>query len=196
VSFILDALRKSEHARQHLGGATLAELPLGRRPRSLPWWVPALAALLVVNLIVLAVVLMRNDRSTTSSATAPTAAPVVQPAPTAPTPTLAEEAAPPVEYETIAREESPLAADVASDSIEPRLVKPIEAPVTTTNGELPELRLDMHVYANSPKDRMVYINMRKYLEGETLAEGPRITEITPNGVTLLHRGSELHLPRP
>jgi general secretion pathway protein B len=205
VSFILDALRKSEHARQHLGGATLAELPMGRRQRSQPWWVMALAVLLLVNLVILTLVLLRKSPepalnppqpqtqavpaspSVASNATR-VAAPVA----------LAEEAAQPpaVEYETIPREDSPLAADVPDG---PTLVRPIEraaaAPVFTANG-LPDLHIDMHVYAKSPKDRFVLINMRKYVEGQTITEGPQIDEITAEGVNLFYKGQALSLPRP
>src|SRR6202041_3892313 len=42
---------------------------------------------------------------------------------------------------------------------------------------LPELHLDVHVYATQPADRFVYINMRKYHEGAKLQEGPTIERI-------------------
>lgn len=214
MSFILDALRKSEHARQHLGGATLAELPLGRRPRGQPWWVFALAALLVVNLIVLSVVLLRKSpepQPTPSAAAAvpvntqtPTAAPAATaPAPiasAAPPPLAQEVSQPPaVEYETIPRSDSPLA-----ETDGPTLVKRIDtAPPppaisempTNANG-VPELHIDMHAYAREPKDRFVYINKRKYSEGQVLKEGPRISEITVDGVVLLHQGQQFKLQRP
>lgn len=60
MSFILDALRKSENAHQRHGGAALAEVPIARRREGRPWWVWAIAALLGINLIVLLVVLLRS----------------------------------------------------------------------------------------------------------------------------------------
>ena len=33
---------------------------------------------------------------------------------------------------------------------------------------LPDINIDVHVYASRPADRFVYINMRKYREGATL----------------------------
>ena len=206
MSFILDALRKSEHARQHLGGATLAELPMGRRTRGQPWWVFALAALLVVNLIVLTVVLLRNDKreATVAQNSVPVAnapAPAAASIKSAPAEPLAEEAAPPadVQYETIARDESPLAGDAPEG---PTLVKRIDDTTTSSNAlpttasGMPELRIDMHVYAKNPKDRFVFINMHKYTEGQSLAEGPRVAEITADGVILFYQGQQLSLPRP
>jgi general secretion pathway protein B len=173
----------------------------------------ALAALLVVNLVVLTLVLLRKSpeptvaqatpaipaaSQPTTSAPAPTTAQASSPSsPQAPAP-LAEEATPPatVQYETIPREESPL--DIAPPE-GPTLVKPIEkavAPPTFTANGLPELHIDMHVYANNPKDRFVLINMHKYTEGQLMSEGPRLDEITPEGVTLFFKGQQLSLPRP
>lgn len=208
MSFILDALRKSEHARQSLGTAALAELPLGRRARTQPWWIAGIAALLLINLVVLAVVLLRDAPAKTQSAIAQTSAPnTASPPPVATADNsrpLSEEASPPqVRYETVERSETPL-ADPLRDG--PALVKRIDptppgtasgsVTTTTTLNGLPELRIDMHVYAKIPAERFVFINMHKYLEGQTLAEGPRLDEITPDGVLLDYKGQQLRLQRP
>jgi general secretion pathway protein B len=60
---------------------------------------------------------------------------------------------------------------------------------------LPDLHLDVHVYATKPTERFVYINMRKYREGATLAEGPRVERIRRDGVVLSYRGLRFVLPR-
>jgi general secretion pathway protein B len=60
---------------------------------------------------------------------------------------------------------------------------------------LPDLRLDIHVYSGRPADRFVFVNMRKYLEGQTLSEGPTIERITADGVVLNNQGVRLLLPR-
>lgn len=49
---------------------------------------------------------------------------------------------------------------------------------------LPELALNVHVYAQAPKDRFVFLNMQKYREGERAREGVLVEEITPEGVVL------------
>jgi general secretion pathway protein B len=212
VSFILDALRKSEHARQSLGNAAIAELPIGRRERGQPWWVIAIAILLVVNLGVLLVVALKDPKSETTKATpvaavAPqsnTGAPANTPPPVATqsksdTRPLSEEAAPPqIRYDTVDRSEVPR-LDPANDG--PALVKRAnERPATTTSSPtadgLPELRIDMHVYASQRADRFVFINMHKYAEGQTLAEGPYLEEITRDGVVLSYKGQLLRLQRP
>jgi len=53
---------------------------------------------------------------------------------------------------------------------------------------IPALNLDLHVYATVPAQRLVFINARKYREGETLQEGPVVSEITPTGVVLEYQG--------
>jgi general secretion pathway protein B len=80
MSFILDALKKSENERQRQVGPSLADVHVSQRRNDKPWWVVAVAALLVLNLGVLLVVLMRDgdaksgapqaaSADTTSSAT-------------------------------------------------------------------------------------------------------------------------------
>jgi len=60
---------------------------------------------------------------------------------------------------------------------------------------LPELHLDVHVYATSPADRFVYVNMRKYREGAQLQEGPVVERIRRDGVVLNYQGLRFLLPR-
>jgi len=68
--------------------------------------------------------------------------------------------------------------------------------LATTNGaNLPELRLDMHVYDPKPQARFALINMRKVTEGQMAGEGVRVEAITPEGVILSHNGTRFLLPR-
>jgi general secretion pathway protein B len=60
---------------------------------------------------------------------------------------------------------------------------------------IPELRLDLHVFAAQPQDRFVMINMHKLHEGDTLPEGVRVESITPEGAVLSKDGSRFLLPR-
>ena len=61
--------------------------------------------------------------------------------------------------------------------------------------QLADLHLDIHVYSTTPSKRFVFINMSRYKEQATLAEGPVIREITPDGVILEHLGTRFLLPR-
>jgi general secretion pathway protein B len=65
--------------------------------------------------------------------------------------------------------------------------------VIAQGSQLPDLRLDLHVYAVNPAERFVFLNMRKLREGESLPEGVRVEQITPNGVDLSYQGKRFAL---
>lgn len=46
------------------------------------------------------------------------------------------------------------------------------------------LALNVHVYNDQPEDRFVLLNMKKYREGEQIAEGLKLEQITREGVVL------------
>ena len=54
--------------------------------------------------------------------------------------------------------------------------------------ELPELSISFHVYAQKPKSRLVSINGRVLREGQSVAEGLTVEEITSEGVILNFNG--------
>jgi general secretion pathway protein B len=259
MSFILDALKKSEieRQRQSVPGLMDAGPPL-RRAR-FPVWAIALAALLAVNLAVLIVVLARGGlpgltrhhggeaRVAVSEAAAPApagsgAAPTGTPLPMSAAPAIAaaapaaEESNPPESHfspmdaaapvyapEIPADNEPPAGAArgapaqsnraAAPDSPAPRgrerdpllsghddksdqEVLPSMSELNLTGADaLPDMHLDVHVYATKPAERFVYINMRKYREGSTLAEGPVLERIRRDGVVLDYHGLRFVLPR-
>ena len=59
--------------------------------------------------------------------------------------------------------------------------------------QLPELRMDLHVYDTDPAKRFGFINMRKLREGESLPDGTRLEEITPSGARLTWQGKQFSL---
>jgi general secretion pathway protein B len=70
MSFILDALKKSETERQRADTPALYEMKMApARPR-LATWLIVLVALLVINIVVLSVVLLRGNRTSASQADA------------------------------------------------------------------------------------------------------------------------------
>lgn len=236
MSFILEALRKSEQERQRQAGPGFAELrPTMARPR-FPVWAVALGALLAINLVVLLVVMLRRDEShaapalpATASAPSP-AVPGPSPAPANPASGLPEPmataplrsempAAEPeirdsrvnLERQARAREEDyGIPEEPTPEELEPELQPPprasdasdaeSDAQLPTINEvalqtSLPELHLDIHVYAAQPADRFVFLNNRKYREGDETPEGTKVERITRDGVVLNHRGVRFLLPR-
>lgn len=58
---------------------------------------------------------------------------------------------------------------------------------------LPNLRLDMHVFHQTPSRRFVFINFKKFKEGDALDDGTRIEQITSDGAILNHKGRQFVL---
>jgi general secretion pathway protein B len=222
MSFILDALKKSEIERQRQSLPGLMDAPSGARRSRLPVWAVLLGALLIVNILVLAVVLVRNGAGAGSPAAAPAvkrpetaastaakaaavpdhfspldSAPVY--APEIPVPAAAEPAAAARTFAQRAaprplRKPDPVLVDETSTDNDELLPSISEVNLTGAQA-LPELHLDVHVYATKPSDRFVYINMRKYHEGNTLQEGPVLERIRRDGVVLDYQGVRFVLPR-
>ena len=227
MSFILDALKKSENERQRRTGPSLADVRAGAPERRRPPWLLLASLLLAVNLIiVLAVVLWPKEdpappaiAAVTPGPPPQTSAPPVDPVPLpAPPPRPAAEPAPaprpavrPLAEETASPRPAPPAAVASPSPVNPPETNPpsAAAPVAavadglpTLNElivdgriNLPSLHVDIHVYSRAPPDRFVFINNRKYREGDQLGEGPRVEEISKTGVVLNHRGQRFLLPR-
>lgn len=60
--------------------------------------------------------------------------------------------------------------------------------------DFPSLSIDVHVYNGDPAKRWVMIDLRKYLEGQTIEAGPRIVEIRQNGVVFDWLGRQVLFP--
>lgn len=60
---------------------------------------------------------------------------------------------------------------------------------------VPHMHLDIHVYSENPAERFVFINMRRYDEGQATQEGPRIERIARDGVVMDYQGQRFFLPR-
>jgi general secretion pathway protein B len=221
MSFILDALKKSEIERQRQSLPGLMDAPSGARRSRLPLWAVSLGALLIINILVLAVVLVRNGagagssappavkRPETAASTAAKAAAVPDHfspldsapvyAPEIPVPRAEEPAAAPRTFAQRAaprplRKPDPILVDETPTDNDELLPSISEVNLTGAQA-LPELHLDVHVYATKPSDRFVYINMRKYHEGNTLQEGPVLERIRRDGVVLDYQGVRFVLPR-
>ena len=54
--------------------------------------------------------------------------------------------------------------------------------------EIPVMSIALHAYAAAPGDRMVMINDRMLRQGDTLAAGLRLEQITPDGLILGYKG--------
>lgn len=239
MSFILDALKKSESDRQRQSGPALFEVKVAPPRHALPAWAVAIAVLFVVNLAVVAWLLVRH-------AAAPAAAPPAQvpahsqaepvpaalaaappvPNPPAPAPSQSPSTATPLPRSVAtvpapapapALAEAPPAAAAAEPTSNPDDFAPAAEPppsgslgrvrrgtdagvplyaqlAATPGTQLPQLRLDLHAFAERAENRWVLINMHKLHEGDSL-QGVRVERITPDGAVLSYQGSQFLLTR-
>ena len=218
MSFILDALRKSETERQQQTGGEFSSVPSSSGESQSPRWLWMLALLLLVNVAVLLGILLRPDAAPEAETPEAPAAVSAETPPAAAQPVAADtvplEAPAEPSFEdrvAEARENQPPAESVTEESAEPAAEEPASAIVSPPPSQerlmtldelrlagttqLPELHLDIHVYAEEPTERFVFVNMNKHREGSRLDEGPVVSEITPEGVVLEHQGRRFLLPR-
>ena len=181
MSFILDALKKSEAERQRRAGPALLEMRVVRPQRRFPVWIlVGLGTLLIANLLLILWFFMRPP------AAEPVAAAIAPALPAAPS------SQPPQQpVVAIASNEAPFV--VAGEDPTPvvsRLPRYEDMPA-----EMPKLQLDMHVYSPKPSERYALINMHKVREGDTTAEGMKVLTITSDGVELRYRDNDFLLGR-
>jgi len=211
MSFILDALRKSETDRQQQSGAELSGVPTSPGSPSVPRWLWFVGLLLTINLVVLIGLLLRPDTSTPQQA-------LPSSKNTAALPTTGDPSRPSFEEQVATARKNPPnqqaelpvieAKESAQSFVRPVLISQDPSTVAASDlyptfrevrvrgaVELPDLHLDIHVFSPNPDDRFVFVNMAKLREGSTLAEGPVVAEITPGGVVLRHEGQLFLLPR-
>lgn len=222
MSFILDALKKSEIERQRQSMPGLMDAPAAARRGRLPAWAMLLGGLLAINIVVLIIVLMRSGTpvASTPARHADTAADIKAPtvdehfSPLGSSPVYAPEIpVPAAEASSNPSASSLVAPNATAQRAAPHAIRrpdPVLIEDNKDNDEvlpsineinltgaqaLPELHLDVHVYATKPADRFVYINMRKYHEGNTLQEGPVLERIRRDGVVLNYQGLRFIVPR-
>jgi len=217
MSFILDALKKSESERQQQAPAAFATVPSSESSPRAPRWLWVLGGLLAINFVVLLGLFLRSGDEP-SRTPAVVEGVVADESPSQAVASFAEqiEAARLNESRRQSQPSSSLSEQQAglettvdagpADEINTPVAIPAPARSTASlptiyelraNGSLtlPELHLDIHVYSDTPEDRFVFINMSKQREKSQLVEGPTIEEITPDGVVLEHRGTTFLLPR-
>lgn len=228
MSYILDALKKADQER------TLGEVPdleaahwgERRRKRSYRWlWI--VAALLLVNGVLLYLLLGRHDPVARDSdeasmqadpqAVTPverSAAPPVRDRARPREPVYVPPAAPvaPVRRPPVSRvQQMPLAPKPVETESTPAFIPPAPVPsqrpeVTSDVPEWNDLslefrssmtvpRIDVHVYSDDPARRFILVDLQKYREGETLANGAVLEEILPGSIQLYYQGTRFRLAK-
>lgn len=213
MSFILDALKKSESERHRQSGPVLMDVRIAPPRRRIPTWAWVIAGVLLVNLAVLVWLLWLSPSQQATprvatvadslpesppSATQPISAPAIAMPATA-TPPLTPEpiaATPVVQVPTPSIDTSAAPSVSAAPTPTPDIdvsTLPKVADMVAAGVGLPELRLSLHVYDATPANRYVLLNGSRLREGDFTAEGVRITAITPTGVVVEWRGRRMLL---
>lgn len=202
MSFILDALKKSESERNRQTGPTLMELRVAPPRSRLPTWGLVIGAVLLLNLGLLLWLLLRpTPPPPIVAAAAPAAVPApvaaaaaVVTAPTAPAPPEPALSPPAntADFEPALPARSPLPSttNVGAD-----LGLPTIHDLNASGANLPELRLSLHVYDAEPSRRYVLLNSTRLREGESTPDGLRLERITESGVVLAWRNRRFTVQR-
>ena len=218
MSYILDALKKADQER------TLGEVPdleaahWGERRRKRSYrWVWIVAALLLVNGVLLYLLLGVDDSTISDAEVMPEP---LDAAPVTPLPRVARTAVPPSREKLRPREpvyvppvvpagrpppprmqQAPSVPPPAVVESTPAYTPPAPAQPAVTS-EVPEWNdlslefrsglsmppIDVHVYSEDPGRRFILMELQKYREGETLGNGAVLEEILPDSIQLYYQG--------
>jgi general secretion pathway protein B len=214
MSFILDALRKSETERQQQTGPGLADVQYRPPKTGRNIWIPLLVIVLAVNAVVLAWVMnaespaaegsvrLTDQNTTPGSIENGEVRPLAREVSNNQVATMTK----PVKTQNIAAgQPEPTTWQFGADTLN----RPVAPEAGTIQEGMPSLQqlvlagelsvqpmhLDIHVYSSTSAERFIFINMKKYKEGENLVEGPSVEEITSTGVILSYRGKRFTLDR-
>lgn len=207
MSYILDALKKSDQERSRERGPTLASVHGNWRPPQRRGWHMAVG--LTVCLVLAAAgwgglrwwwsedpshggtlpaALSPVGPETDDSAIGTTGADLAPAAGIAVAPTDADPA-------DIALDSGPAATagSVERQRLQPPLQELWELP-DPVRAQLPALTFSFHVYADDPPRRTIIINGRRHSEGDEMPGGLRLEEITRDGVIMQFRDRRIMIP--
>jgi len=216
MSYILDALKKSEASRSELNTFSSAPAPALPQQQTATHRF-ALPLLLALGALMSGWLIAQRDKPAQEITTTPVAVIPARSAPVVAVP-LASTAAPdkPVirhhsESEPVNQSGSASAAKTSAPAgeagIQSRDVAAETPPVATANMEarslgdmpvsfqqsLPAIKIEGHIYDDNPDARMVIINGEIRREKQAVGNGLRLEEITSDGVILSYQGTLFHM---
>jgi general secretion pathway protein B len=198
VSFILDALRKSESERQRDAPPSPTRIPLAVARAGPPPWVWVVIGALSVAILTIGLAWwFTAERRSSAVPGAAESAPAAQAAaaadPAAPRgETPARPAAPPPQGGRTDVASAPTAAPAPTRFTSPQEL-PSVAEILAVGVALPPLDLQLISYSEEIASRFVFINGTQYREGQRVQNGPQIVAILPQGVVLSQQGRDFLL---
>jgi general secretion pathway protein B len=97
---------------------------------------------------------------------------------------------PPTETVANATAPTPVSAPAAA------MVKFLRTMPPDFQRSLPQLTVNIHIYAPREDDRILYINNHQYHSGDRVGDGIVVEEIVEDGAVLSFHGQRFKLPRP
>lgn len=205
MSFILDALKKSETERQQQSSAEFSNVPASSGNPNPARWLWLLGILLLVNFAVLIGILfkptatedaVRMDKETSQPGVADNdfedqVAVAIENRPPQP----ATSAPQTVGQETVSTANPSPRRTTGNNRVSVAEIPTIDELLQEGTLQIAQLHLDIHVFSEVPAERFVFINMTKHREGSKTPEGPVVREIRPDGVILEYQGRVFLLPR-
>ncbi len=196
MSYILEALKKSEQQRADVPAATAPQPLLPVAEAAPQVWLPVLVAFMCVPVAGALIWYVLQLETVATPAVKPAAVVAQVSESTASVIVRPEPAVLPAQIETPAEAAEvltatfppPLSADsdlntpsapVVAAPVETRTLPPLSA-----LRRIPALMINSHIYSPLPDKRSVTINNRPWREGEPLADGIILQEITPQGILL------------
>jgi general secretion pathway protein B len=215
MSFILDALKKSDQQRRRGATPTLLTVPAAiaepRQPAVFIYWIPA-AVILGAGILIGWLRPWQPEKGAPAVTTTITAQqtdsslrqiPAVTPA--LPETNRRPEPVPPQLAPRIQERLSDAPRKAGPASIPDKRVDAVPAEVAPEQGvvelqelplsirrELPEMRIAMHAYSPKPDARLVSINDQLLREGDRAAAGVKLEQITPDGMIFSYKEYRFH----
>lgn len=183
MSYILDALKKSDQERQSRQSPTIQTVHRPARIRKRPlFWIVALVSLVLIVGIGAAVLMWVYGARTVA---------VVDAAPASPSPNQA------ITTEVSPQPEQPVAAETTqaaapSNGAGSPTVAFSDLPDHIRN-EIPALTFSFHVFSETPSSRTIIINNRRVKEGDSVLQNLQLIEITRDGVVLDWKGRRFYI---
>jgi len=212
MSYILEALKKSQHERELGKVPTVETHQLATEARHgvpMRWVYTAVAMATIAVLVALYGVYERRAAGPLEASgdalprfsemrappqPQPSTAALARPGSPGPAPAVVQLSASPLPLESLGANvaASPGSAPVPSPDL---AAVPSRGPETDSapllselpvrfQESVPDMTLDVHVYVEKPAKRFVLINERRYRQGEHTAEGAIVQAIVPDGVVL------------
>jgi len=193
MSYILDALKKSDQQRQRGVTPTLpVTQAVAAPPRQTTYYGLFAAVLLLAGIIIgwlrpwqTEPPAKELDAAKLAAPLAPLPAPVVQELPNIKAAARLDASKPELPVSNQAPSAAPVAAPVAASGVAAIAMTELPAAIQQ---ELPAMAIQLHAYASNPADRLVSINSHMLGEGGTLAPGLRLEQITPDGMIFSFKG--------